>query len=150
MNDDILDVIKLLCEKIEPVGSRVTCNPAPTDTDQDYLVLVKGSKLYKLFEILKIRDYTCGGSCPNNFEDSDGGFQSFKNKSGDINYIITTSKVFFKRFMAASSVAKRFNLLKKDDRITLFDAVLYGNECCVPENKQVSVDYMTITKEICG
>lgn len=23
---------------IEPVGSRVTCNPAPQDTDEDYLV----------------------------------------------------------------------------------------------------------------
>ena len=26
-----------ICISIEPVGSRVTCNPAPTDTDEDFL-----------------------------------------------------------------------------------------------------------------
>lgn len=35
----IADLLKGKCLKYELVGSRVTCDPAPTDTDQDVLVL---------------------------------------------------------------------------------------------------------------
>lgn len=36
---DVAIILQGKCLKYELVGSRVTCNPAPTDTDQDVLVL---------------------------------------------------------------------------------------------------------------
>lgn len=48
---------------------------------------------------------------------------------GDVNLIVTQDNKFYDRFMAATSVAKRLNLLDKADRIALFQAVLYGNRC---------------------
>ena len=53
-----------------------------------------------------------------------GGFRSFR--KGDMNIITTESMEFFDRFMTATALAKRFNLLEKADRIALFQAVLYG------------------------
>ena len=44
-----------------------------------------------------------------------------------VNLIVTRNDTFFNRFMAASSVAKRLNLLDKADRVAVFQAVLYGN-----------------------
>lgn len=62
---------------------------------------------------------------------ADEKFSSYvKNNDGTPeNLIITSSQVFHQRFLAASSVAKRLNLLEKSDRIALFQAVLYGNSC---------------------
>ena len=48
---------------------------------------------------------------------------------GDVNLIVTKNPVFFARFLAATSVSKRLNIMKKADRIALFQAVLYGNAC---------------------
>lgn len=42
-----------LCEAWEPVGSRITCDPAPTDTDQDILVLVTEKKAPKFIKEMK-------------------------------------------------------------------------------------------------
>lgn len=111
------------------VGSRETCNPAPTNTDQDILVLVRANQYQDFASGLFLLGFELDGSHISN-ETSishDSGFQSFK--KGDVNLIVTGSQVFYMRFMAATSVARRFNLLEKDDRIALFQAVLYGNEC---------------------
>jgi len=113
--------------RIEPVGSRVTCNPPPTDTDADYLVLV-GSMVDFRTTIICDFGYELDGSqvadasVPLNAADR---FSSYS--QGDINLIVTSDATFFRKFMAASSVAKRLNLLDKSDRIALFQAVLYGN-----------------------
>ena len=108
----------LECRDWAPVGSRVTCDPPPMDTDEDWLLEVKS--LVVIEEILKRGGWYCGTSLKNCPE-----FASFR--LGDVNLIATQDRSFFDRFMAASSVAKRFNLLIKADRITLFRAVLYGD-----------------------
>ena len=113
---------------IHPVGSRVTCDPAPTGTDDDWLVLLRFGR--DVHHKLSDDDWTLDGSFIKdevNRNDSDTRFRSYKN--GDLNLIVTKSPIFFRRFMAASSVAKRLNLLDKADRIALFQAVLYGNSC---------------------
>lgn len=110
--------------KWEPCGSRITCNPAPTDTDADYLVLIKDHALFA--QAVFAQDYTLGGSDVTDDNASpDSVFASYV--KGEINLIATTSPVFFKRHMAATSVSKRLNLMDKNDRIALFQAVLYGN-----------------------
>lgn len=125
---EALKIIVPLCQRVEHVGSRVTCNPAPTDTDDDYLVLVNIEQHLTLDTVLFRKNWILGGSqLPDeiNHTPPDGKFKSYT--LGRLNLIITESPEFFRRFMAATSVAKRLNLLDKPDRIALFQAVLYGN-----------------------
>lgn len=116
-------------QQITAVGSRVTCDPAPTDTDCDWLVLVGDYNLGGLCQDLMSGGWELGGSdLPDdvNVLPDDSKFLSYT--KGDDNLIITTSLNFHRRFLAATAVSKRLNLLNKDDRIALFQAVLYGND----------------------
>ncbi len=117
------DIIALagMCDALNAVGSRITCNPAPTNTDQDYLALrPSGRALAWLAEngFVTTTDDTYDGL--------KSEFTSFK--KGDVNIIVTVDDTFHSAFMAATHVAKRLNLLNKKDRIALFQAVLYRNQ----------------------
>lgn len=111
------------------VGSRVTCSPPPTDTDEDYLVLVKDIQqarrsLIELgFEEPKTKKQIEEYEEMN--KSSQYSFQSLR--LGDVNYIVTDSPFFFERFLTASYVAKRLNLLNKEDRIMIFNAIRGGS-----------------------
>lgn len=124
---DLIEEIRGHALLLNLVGSRETCNPPPKDTDQDVLVLTKPGVcpvITRLFE----HDFEIDGSRVEDASDhlrSEGTFQSFS--KGDLNFIITCDPTFYARFMAATSIAKRLNLLDKADRIALFQAVLYGN-----------------------
>ena len=122
----MIEIIEM-CERFEPVGSRITCNPPPTDTDEDFLCLVSADKFNEFFNLI-CQDYELGGSVPFNEKDicSDECFSSFT--KGTTNIIATASQVFFDKFMIATNEAKRLNLLEKADRISLFQSILYGNE----------------------
>lgn len=121
-----MKTVYLNADKVMPVGSRVTCNPAPTDTDIDYLVFTTNP--YKLRDAVFLDGYELGGSrlldaeCP---LDSQDRFSSYT--KGEVNLIVTSDKQFFDKFVVATHVAQKLNLLQKSDRITLFQAVLYGN-----------------------
>ncbi len=114
-----------------PVGSRVTCDEWAIDSksDYDYLVLVRD--LYLLNEAAEklgfvneskenAKTYDDGSSQPGN----SSPFRSFR--KDEVNLIATQDETFFKRFLAATSVAKRLKINVKDDRIALFQACLYG------------------------
>ena len=110
-----------LFQEIIPVGSRVTCNPAPVGTDQDFLCLCKPQ--YDLLDVAS----TClnaGHQVDMKYGTVLGEFLS--TRSGDINLIATTNRTFFDKFIVASKTAKFLNLLNKDHRIALFDAVIKG------------------------
>lgn len=125
--------IKKYIKAIEPVGSRITCVPAPTDTDQDYLVLCKSEDTFEetvntlkwdMFEICGDGDYVV----PANEDEEIRGQPSYSFQSlrkGDVNYIITESSAFFEDFMRATVIAKQHNLLRKLERVALFQWVLY-------------------------
>ena len=118
-----------LASEITQVGSRVTCNPAPTDTDDDYLAYVHSSNWIAFDASMNDNGFSVGGSRPEHADADylDNGFCSYT--KGEINVIATANHEFVKKFMAATSVAKRLNLLNKEDRIALFQAVLYANPC---------------------
>lgn len=119
-----------LVNEVRAVGSRVTCWPIPMDTDIDYLVLVMDGMANPLYTWLDQQGFVLGGSVPSPDDEQPDATEKFASfTKGDINLIITASPVFFRRFMAATSVARRLNLLDKADRIALFQAVLYGNRC---------------------
>jgi hypothetical protein len=115
--------------KMEHVGSRVTCNPAPTNTDDDWLYLVPDLMKF-VVDAMKDGFYVDGSlmggrnwderDCPN------GLFVSLKKVGDNRNLIITSDDNFYRRFIAATHVCKKLNLLNKRDRISLFQAVLYG------------------------
>ena len=140
----LLVPISEMVDRMQPVGSRVTCNPAPTDTDEDYLLylgheygtvdgvpmmVVKDADI-RLMEVelyLKGSGWEMGGSIPNEVRYDVNPSEKFCSWTlEELNLIITTSDEFFRRFLAATAVAKEFNLMEKADRIKLFQAVLYG------------------------
>lgn len=102
------------------VGSRYTCNPPPQDTDYDILVLCDQVDLAEHLDKLGFEPH---GSMHGSTE-----FTSFKHPTSPLNFIVTESQSFYDKFLLATHVAKKLNLLDKSDRITLFQAILYGRK----------------------
>jgi hypothetical protein len=110
---------------IDAVGSRVTCNPAPTSTDEDWLILLRPPRKGEpdAIALLVELGFRQDGS-PEFYTGNDrGGFFSWR--QDDLNLITTYDPQFYDLFMTATALAKRFNLLGKADRIALFQGVLY-------------------------
>lgn len=107
--------------KMEYVGSRITCNPPPTDTDEDVLLLTDDLSMLiaDCIEVGFTRDGDTRMSYPE-------GFVSLRN--GTMNFIVTDDEEFYKKFMLATHVCKSLNVLSKIDRITVFQAILYNNK----------------------
>lgn len=134
--------VKKLISRIEKVGSTVTCHPPPTDTDIDYLVYVendcldallddvKTEKEIDIINILRNDGWELAGSLMYEYTNQTAEGHTFYSLRKDkYNIILTPEYEMFRKFLAATSVAKKFNLLDKRDRVILFQAVLYGNPC---------------------
>jgi len=103
-------------------GSREICDPAPTTTDEDFLVLDEKGTAGMLFSELS-RSWYIEGDFEGNYEDCNNFWSMRK---GSVNVILCTSKEFYDKFVLATQVAKKLNLLEKADRVLLFQAILYG------------------------
>ena len=109
--------IVLSCVKIEPTGSRVICNPPPTDTDQDWLCLLpEAMDLNEFVDVLEEDGWKIDGLYP------DSWFYSVR--EGEDNLLLTKDRSYFDKFMEATKLAKEQNLLDKDARIKLFNSIL--------------------------
>lgn len=102
-----------------PTGSRYICNPAPKDTDNDTVFLVNG--YYDWASILLEDGWEDCGQY-----DKGGDFRSFR--KGEENYIVTENDNFFSNYVKATTAARALNLLEKQDRITLFQAIMDAGE----------------------
>lgn len=110
------------------VGSRVTCNPPPLTTDQDVLCMVHLENRQAIARALIAEGFVAEGSWPTDAEAVASDNQVFESmRKGSMNYIITSDEDFYKRFIAATVIAKKYNIMEKAGRIELFQAVLYGN-----------------------
>ena len=102
-----------------PVGSRVTCNPPPIDTDCDWLVLddqYQGVREMLLYE----SDFM------ESDEDEYAQMEDFCSlRKGEHNVIICYDKGFYNSFLKATDRAKELNLLDKKDRVKLFNNIMY-------------------------
>jgi 4-hydroxyphenylpyruvate dioxygenase-like putative hemolysin len=140
-------VLELIGSTVEPCGSRVTCNPPPTDTDLDYLVVVAqhDEAISSIVSELSRLGFHWEGSVHYQTAASDG-FMSWR--GGDVNFIVTASAEFARKHRAATALCTRLNLMNKQDRIALFQAVLYGNQWDgagdAPKEPQAAV---TVTEE---
>jgi len=116
---------------ITPCGSRVTCNPPVLDTDADYLVFVcptfEKSANNCLSDLVKYFDqngFIWEGS--EHYQDmSENSFTSWR--KDNINLIVTKNYNFCKNHINATALCKALNLLDKRDRVTVFQAILYGS-----------------------
>jgi hypothetical protein len=128
MNTILAPYAPFIARSIE-CGSRITCNPAPTDTDRDFLVQTAPG-MWEIFCAALVRDgWLCGGSSiPDDANNTpiEDRFQSYT--YGENNIIATISPAFYDRFVLATAVSTRLNLMDKAHRIVLFQAILYGNE----------------------
>lgn len=104
-------------------GSRVTCNPPPTDTDIDYLIFCNEPQLSVFHDCLD--DYGFVRENGQHYEDaSDCRFTSFR--KGKLNFIVTGDIGFVETHKFATRVCKELNLMEKSHRVTLFQALLHG------------------------
>jgi hypothetical protein len=102
------------------VGSRETCNPPPTDTDLDILILTND------FPVLRISLDICGFVPDLGYEKLDKRFESFRRE--EVNLIVTESRGFFERFCEAARICKELNVKSKEHRILIHNLFLKGVE----------------------
>lgn len=124
MDQQTQDFLRSINADWWPCGSRVTCDPTPTDTDEDYLVQVPSPRVPDVMVGLNECGYSWEGSSEHYQFKIDDGFSSFR--KGRVNLIVSANPFFVERHQVATHVCKRLNLMNKKDRIALFQAVLYG------------------------
>ncbi len=101
-------------------GSSVICNPPVTDTDIDVVILANDPEEVKCF--LEDEGWAICGSKEGYGNDS--SFTAYR--KGKDNYIIVEDQAEFDRWEAATLLAQKRNLLKKEDRIKLFSHIRAG------------------------
>lgn len=110
------DYLEDLVLEWHPVGSRITCNPPPTDTDQDILCLVH-PKQQMFYDELTANKWELEGEYGNIVD-----FDSYRKE--DTNLIVTEDEEWFRKFMQAHEFCKEQNLLTKEARIKAFDRLM--------------------------
>lgn len=122
MMPDAVELLVASGAKATMCGSRVTCNPPPEDTDEDWLVEMPWHTAR-----LTIVSTLCDAGWELETDDhyKDAQFLSFRRDN--VNILLTWDEEFARRHHAATRVCKELNLMEKNQRISLFQAVLYGN-----------------------
>lgn len=108
------------------VGSRYTVDPPPMDTDEDWLVLIpdKHFKDGRVVDLINQNKFYLDN--PNEHYRADESlFNSWRGPE-NTNILITANRDFHNRFLAATALAKKYNLKTRPERVELFQAVLYG------------------------
>lgn len=103
-------------------GSRYICEPPVMNTDLDVVFLVDENR-EKAYDILRKHKVHKVDFSEDEYDGIDENFSAFR--LHDLNIIICRSYKFYERFKIATEIAKSFNLLKKEDRIVLFQAIIY-------------------------
>lgn len=113
--------------KILATGSRAICNPVPEGSDEDTLLLIEGELDSRDTEVtMQALGFTYEG---NRHYASNGELKPFQSwRRRQANWVLTNSPKYFELFEVATTLAKRLNLLDKNDRIAVFAALLYGEE----------------------
>lgn len=124
-----IEIPQDLWNGIYQTGSSVICNPPVIDTDIDYIIYTNED--IKLDTFLKCEGFIESCKDREEYDLTDEGFYCYRKEN--INLITTTSFPFYLKWVTATKLAKKLNLLNKEDRITLFQFVLYGNIETLPE-----------------
>lgn len=110
---------------VELCGSRVTCNPIPEGADWDYLIFC-----YTEAGVRHMVNYL--GSEGYQWESSEhyqqvagNGFMSWR--KGDTNILLTSNQIWLDLHHQATELCRLENILDKEERIRLFQKVLYNS-----------------------
>lgn len=111
---------------VTPCGSRVTCRPEPAFSDYDYLVFCPDARaVSQAVSIMSSHGFLWEGS--EHYQNAAAsGFMSWRR--GEVNLIVTSDSGFADRHAVATKLCSRLNLMDKQDRIAVFQAVLYAKE----------------------
>lgn len=121
MQPELMELQHLVTDEFH-TGSSYICNPPVTDTDIDIVVLTNNREEL-LNGILRFGGYL----------QTDGRYSPSENNDfvsarvGNYNYIVVKDIDTFTRWKKATSLAKALNLRNKEDRITLFKAIVQGD-----------------------
>ena len=108
------------------VGSKVICNPIPEKSDTDYLFLV--SDLSRDTKYLLESGWRTGGSKDVMSTSSWASLKKYNRKFKIYeNFILTDDPMIFDSFVRATKLCKKLNLLKKEDRVTVHEALIYNH-----------------------
>jgi len=117
-------LLSLGCE-ITPCGSRVTCsNPRP-EADEDFLVFLPGEVNIEFMEALHNYGYQWEGG--EHYKEAASTFMSWRDSKENVNLIISQSAQFVSDHKKATAVCKRLDLTDKNQRIAVFQGLLYSN-----------------------
>ena len=124
---EIFEIMKYPIAGLFKCGSRVTCNPPILNTDEDWMIRVSLNDIEFIHLRLEKLGFTLGGSVCLNTKTLEHPQLFWSFTKDNINLLVTCSLGFYTKFFNATMVAKRLNLLNKNDRVMLFQAVLYNN-----------------------
>lgn len=137
--------------RVLATGSRVICNPPPTDTDEDWVVQISHPHRRIIFKQFLLADgwEECVGEGYDECSELDTpaeeetgtemGFFAFR--KGEYNIILIKNHYSFRLWATATALAKGFNLIDKQQRVRLFRTILYGEEVYTPPGVQLNVSY---------
>jgi len=107
--------------KVFPVGSRTIDGAANECSDYDFLVVSSnGSGVSVLPDLGFVLDDSA-----KHYEPASGVFNSWR--KGSVNIIYTNSGRFAKAFQNANALCVHLNLRNRDDRVAVFQSILYDN-----------------------
>lgn len=116
---NIKNFLDKVCVEWHPTGSRYICNPPVMDTDEDYVCF-----LFDDDDLLK-----AGFNKTSNESEEYEGLSYFTTwRYKHYNLVVTEDREFFDLFVLATKEAKEKNILDKNERIDLFQKILYGSD----------------------
>ena len=119
---DYIQIPSNLWSGIYATGSAVICNPPVTNTDKDFIICAINPG--NLIEFLDHNGFKISHNEGYDFN-PDSGITCLRRLN--INLVVTGDYEFYLKFVNATILAKKLNLLEKSQRIALFQYVLYGN-----------------------
>lgn len=112
-------------------GSRAICDPAPLDTDEDFVIFTMNPKGLRIQ--LEALGYTYSNKDVEKYKLSKtdpfamyNQFDAYRHPENDHNLIVLSKEQDYTRWKVATLVAKELNLTDKKERIMLFRAIRSG------------------------
>jgi len=112
-----------------PTGSRYICDPPVTTTDVDFVLFV--DDIQAAYKQLRETSWKIGGEDNKTYGEPEvNSWFSAKKKINEalVNYIVVSDQDQFSKWVTATELAKKLNLLKREDRIALFEVVVKGEK----------------------
>lgn len=119
---DYIQIPSNLWSGIYATGSAVICDPPVMTNDKDFIICAINP--VNLIEFLNHNEFEISHNEGYDFDPNEGITCL---RRGELNLIVTGDYEFYLKFVNATILAKKLNLLEKSQRIDLFQYVLYGN-----------------------